>query len=372
MIELSAAEARRAVVNAHFAAPAAHAGEVLENERLIQLDGISRVDKAHRLTAASRLTARHKTPGYDGGLWNSAHPVSFETFTDVACLFPIADWPLFELSRRDFRDRMAAKGTTPPAELKDSILRIVADAEGGATIGDIEDGGPRGGSWGWSERQKAAEFMLWCGELVCTRRSGIKRLFDLPASRIPAHLMNAELSEERMLVGLVASALRALGVATVPDLRRHYRLTADQVRVGLEGAGAVVVRVEGWGEDAYALAEPETAEVATTPTRGSRLIGPFDNLLRNRKRAARIFGYEYLFEAYVPKAKRTYGAYVMSVLHGDRFVARADAQRIGRDLHLHRVFGESGVPARTVEAAAQRAGNHLAKQLGGELVRGEA
>ncbi|MBG6084959.1 DNA glycosylase AlkZ-like family protein [Zhihengliuella flava] len=371
MLELSAAEARRAVVNAHFAVPAAHASDVLENERLIQLDGISRVDKAHRLTVAARLSARHRAQGYDAGLWGSATARSFETFTDVACLFPLGDWPLFELSRRGFRDRMAAKGTTPPPELKDSILRIVADAEGGATIGDIEDGGPRGGSWGWSERQKAAEFMLWCGELVCTRRSGIKRLFDLPASRIPAHLLNAELSEQRMLTGLVASALRALGLATVPDLRRHYRLSADEVRRGLEGAGAVVVRVEGWGEEAYALAEPDTSVVPTTPSRGSRMIGPFDNLLRNRKRAARIFGYEYLFEAYVPQAKRTYGAYVLSVLHGDRFVARADAQRQGRDVHLHRVFGEPGVPGRIVDAAVRRAGNHLAKQLGGELVRSQ-
>ncbi|WP_102159281.1 DNA glycosylase AlkZ-like family protein [Zhihengliuella halotolerans] len=367
MIELSAAEARRAVVNAHFAPVAADALDVLRNERLLQLDGISRVDKAHRLAASARLPARRPAAAYDEALWNADEAVSFETFTDVACLFPIEDWPLFDLSRQWFRDHFAAKGSTPPPELKHDILRIVAGTEGGATIGDIEDGGPRGGSWGWSERQKAAEFMLWCGELVCTRRTGIKRLFDLPESRVPTHLFEARPHREEVLAGLVASALRALGVATVPDLRRHYRLSAKDVHTGLEGAGAVVVRVQGWGEDAYALGEPDIAPIATTETRGSRLIGPFDNLLRNRKRAARIFGYEYLFEAYVPKTKRQYGAYVMSVLHGDRFVGRADAQRTGRDVNLWRVFGEDGVPARSVRAAARRGGMHLARQLGGEL-----
>ncbi|GAA3709342.1 crosslink repair DNA glycosylase YcaQ family protein [Zhihengliuella alba] len=365
---LSAAESRRAVVNAHFTPEAGDALDVLRNERLLQLDGISRVDKAHRLTCGARLPARRRAQEYDDVLWSGGEAVSFETFTDVACLFPIEDWPLFERSRQWFRDRHAEEFADDLAGPRREVLRIAAEATDGATIGDLEAGAERGGNWSWSARQRAAEFMLWSGELVCTHRRGIKRVFDLPERRVPTHLLEARPSYDDACAGLIAAALRALGIATIADLRRHYRLTADEVRDGLEAAGAVVLDIEGWGEPGYALPDPDLSEVPVTQARGSRLIGPFDNLLRNRRRAARVFGYEYLFEAYVPAAKRVYGAYVMSVLDGDRFVGRVDAQREGRDLRLHGLYPEHGVTNRSFRAAARRAGTHLARQLGGDLV----
>jgi uncharacterized protein YcaQ len=54
------------------------------------------------------------------------------------------------------------------------------------------------------------------------------------------------------------------------------------------------------------------------------VLSPFDPALRDRKRAERLFGFDYRIEIFVPEAKRKYGYYVFPVMEGDRIVARVD------------------------------------------------
>ncbi len=54
------------------------------------------------------------------------------------------------------------------------------------------------------------------------------------------------------------------------------------------------------------------------------ILSPFDPLIIQRKRTAAFFGYEHLFEAYVPKAKRRFGYFTLPVLVGDEIVAALD------------------------------------------------
>lgn len=55
-----------------------------------------------------------------------------------------------------------------------------------------------------------------------------------------------------------------------------------------------------------------------------RVLNPFDPGMRDRKRLLFLFGFEYVNEIFVPKAKRRWGYYVYPVLEGDRMVARID------------------------------------------------
>ena len=76
-----------------------------------------------------------------------------------------------------------------------------------------------------------------------------------------------------------------------------------------------------------------------------RVLSPFDPVLRDRKRAQRLFGFDYRIEIFVPEARRKYGYYVFPILEGDRIVARVDmkAHRDQDVLCVRAVWPEEGV-----------------------------
>lgn len=92
----------------------------------------------------------------------------------------------------------------------------------------------------------------------------------------------------------------------------------------------------GWADDPALTREP--------PKR-LRVLSPFDPALRDRKRAARLFGFDYRIEVFVPEAQREYGYYVFPLLQGDRLVGRVD-MKAHRDLdvlHVTALWPERGV-----------------------------
>src|SRR5690606_23139037 len=83
------------------------------------------------------------------------------------------------------------------------------------------------------------------------------------------------------------------------------------------------VAIEGAGKQAH-WAAPESLEAAMPSGEPIHILSPFDPLVIQRKRLAHFFGYDHVFEAYVPKAKRRYGYFALPVLAGDRIVAAID------------------------------------------------
>jgi uncharacterized protein len=67
-------------------------------------------------------------------------------------------------------------------------------------------------------------------------------------------------------------------------------------------------------------------------------IAPLDPLVWDRTLLRDLFGYDYLWEVYVPEAKRKWGYYALPLLYGDRFVGRIEP-RIDRKAGVLRVIG---------------------------------
>jgi Uncharacterized protein conserved in bacteria len=142
--------------------------------------------------------------------------------------------------------------------------------------------GPGAGEWwDWSDVKVAVEWLLDIGEVVCVRRVGWRRVYDLPERVVPAGLLTRTASDEECLTRLVGRAGAALGVATRADLADYYRIKGEQVDSVVEAAGLIPVTVPGWKGGAWAdpmgLAGPVRGRHRTTllsPIRLTRMGSP--------------------------------------------------------------------------------------------------
>ncbi|MFI1380723.1 winged helix-turn-helix domain-containing protein [Embleya sp. NPDC020886] len=356
--ELTADQARRIVLAAQgfLGAPDRRTGVlgVLHALGAVQLDTISTLARSHELVPYARLGAVGR-PAVEAAYWSGE--TAFEYWSHAACVLPMDAWPDFAFRRRHHRDRGHLWGQRVTEEAYRNVLERLR-AEGPLTATGLGGAKNKGEWWDWSETKIAAERALAFGDVVCVRREGWKRVYDLPERVIPPALLAEEPDDAECVRRLVALAGRQLGVATRADLMDQYRLTRAEVDAALPDSGLVPVTVAGWGERAAREGTWADPAALAAPARGrhrNTLLSPFDALVWDRPRTARVFGgFEHRLEAYVPAAKRVHGYFVMPLLAGGRLVGRVDPAREGRTLVARRLSFEAGakVTERTLAAAA--------------------
>lgn len=358
-LALSAQDARTLAVAAQFGcADTTGSAAVLRRIGLLQLDALRRVDRAHRLTCLARMPADASVEMVDSQLWSPGPATAFETWVHAACLVPAEDWPLLRLAR----ERTLNRTKQPSPSAYTEILAIVGDSEHGVTIRELEGADRRTDGWDWSERKRAAEWLLWRGELICSERQANRRVYDLPERRLPKTTLQTELSREAILETLARRVLDSLGIATAHDIAIYYNLPPDDAAEGLALTNAIPITVEGWSEPAWMSAAAQLPHTASL--REPRLIGPFDNLIWDRDRARRLHTFDYSFEAYKPAHKRIYGHYVMGVLNtANQFLGRVDLQRKDGHLEVIQSFSETEVRNDDFLAATAAAVDVLTNQL---------
>ncbi|MEA3076576.1 MAG: uncharacterized protein QOF60_1484 [Actinomycetota bacterium] len=358
MEELSADEARRLFLWAQgLMGPADRkpgaVDRLLRTIGLVQLDTISVLARSHELVPYARLGAVGR-PAVEAAYW-SRPAKAFEYWAHAACVIPIEDWPWMAIRRREYlgpqRQRIATSKT-----YREVLARL---ADGPTTATDL-GGAKRGGPWwDWSDVKIAVEQLLHAGIVACVERRGWKRVYDLTERVIPAGLLAVEPTEQECRIELVRRAARHLGVGTRADLADYYRLKVSKMAAPLADAGLVPVRVKGWDPDQPAWADPAALDALRSGrVRGrhrTTLLSPFDPIVWHRSRTARVFGFDYLFEAYVPPAKRAHGYFTMPVLSGGRLVARVDPGRQGRTLVAKHVILETPAAAEPTMAALAEA-----------------
>lgn len=315
--------------------------DMLRRLGAVQLDTISVLARSHELVAYARLGALPRAE-IEAAYWSSP-PETFEYWGHANCILPIEAWPYFAFRRRT---RSATGKSWIKPEDDASIREVFARLrDGPITTADV--GGARAsqaGWWNWSEAKRALEWLYYRGEVVCTNRSGWRRMYDLPERAIPSHLLAHEPDDSACYSYLVAAAMKGLGIGTRRDIAAYFQLTGpshsaprngrELVDAAIEATGLVAVEVEGWDELAYAyertLSRPVTGEPRTT------LLSPFDSLVwapsRMLKRTERLFDFTYLTELYLPKEKRTHGYFVMPLLANGRLAGRVDPVRRGKTL----------------------------------------
>ena len=102
------------------------------------------------------------------------------------------------------------------------------------------------------------------------------------------------------------------------------------------------IEVEGIGGELRGMyVRPDIEELlASAPEAPPRVrfLSPFDPIVRDRKRAEWLFGFDFRIEIYVPAAQRKYGYYVYPMLERDRLIGRIEV-KANRDAGALDVIG---------------------------------
>ena len=353
---------------------------MLRRVSAVQLDTISVLARSHELVAYARLGPVGRD-AVENAYWPAKKPTTFEYWAHAACILPIADWPYYAWRRR----AITARGQRWHKVSEDACEQVLARLRDEGPLTATQLGGAKAGGpwWDWSEVKIAAEWLLDTGRAVCVRRTGWRRVYDLPERVIPAPARprsrptrNACPTWSGPPPGRSAWPPTRTSSSTCGSTSTGCACARPGARRGRRGGRARPghrARRPGGGcrgpsHRAGAAPRPAWADPAALAwlsaggrgTHRTALLSPFDSLIWDRKRTLRMFGYRHLFEPYVPKEKRERGYFTMPLLAGGQIAGWVDPARDGKTLVARNVLLEKPAAvapmARALAEAAQWVG----------------
>lgn len=324
------------------------AARAVEQLGYVQIDTISRVERAHHHTLWSRV------PGYQPGMLEELQAVDkrvFEYWGHEASYLPMQDYRFYLPRMRSFSDPAVGwhrhllekyQHMMPPI-----LERIRQDGPLGSKDFKKPAGGKQGSWWDWKPAKTALELLFWQGMLMVAERRGFQRVYDLTERVLPDWVDTHEPDENELAQFYVHRALRSQVVARAREIQLHLGgVTAALVKKGLENLmeSGEVIQLE-LAEDPrqpyFALSEILNEKGNLSSPR-VHILSPFDNVLIQRERTRRLFQFDFALECYLPAEKRKIGYFLLPILWGERFAGRMDTQadRKRKTLILHNLVLE--------------------------------
>lgn len=297
--------------------------EALRRLGYLQIDTISVVRRAHEHVLASRV------PGFQPRHLDELirRREAFEYWAHAAAFLPMEDFR-HALPRMQ---RLRAGGQHwigRDARVMDEVLDRIRD-EGPLQSRDFDaPDGHRGGWWSWKPAKRALERLFHEGALMVVERDGFAKSWDLTERVLPAHVDTRPPSLQAHADHLIERARLALGVFRPPHvtyLRRESGLR-PAVAAGLAAAveAGRLTRVRAAERDWYV--DRESLQTTARISNATRFLSPFDPLVLHRDRLARLFGFDFQLECYLPAPRRRYGYFSLPILQGATFIGRADCK----------------------------------------------
>jgi uncharacterized protein len=355
----------------------AAAYRVIERFGYLQLDTVAVAGaRSHALVLLARLPGLD--PAFAERLLEPGEPL-FEYWGHEASWLPIELYPLFAFRRREFTQHPwwgDVVGAHP--EVADTLRRRIRD--GGPLRSQEMEGRSGKGWWDLKVAKKVATALWSSGELAIRERVGFQRSYDLAERVIPERWRAVEVPVGEALERLLLLALQGHGWAATGTLARTWRLRNRPAEIAaalarLVGRGDVVpcafagergAQQSGWVRPAD-LELAARLETVRPRSDSGVLLSPFDPLLWDRARVARLFGFNQVLEIFKPAGQRAYGYYCMPVLAGERLVARLDLKADRRagvvrvlSCHLEEPAATPAERARTGEAIRTALARHAA------------
>ncbi len=299
----------------------------------VQLDTIQVVSRAHHHILWSR-NQHYREPMLDQLLEQDRS--IFEHFTHDASVIPMDYLPMWRRQFRRKKEQMDRPGwlkNPPDKSIQKAVLeRIRNEGPLSTHAFDTKVVGEKK-MWSRPPHKLALDYMWYSGELATSRRVNFTKFYDLAERVFPEDLYRTKMSDEEQIDWLCRAALDRMGFGTVGEIQRYWdALSAAEVRDWLASSASTLQTVEietahRGSMTAFSLADIEERIAGLKPaTSRLRILNPFDPVIRDRDRLARLFGFEYRVEMFVPAAKRIWGYYVYPILEGHRFVGRIEVK----------------------------------------------
>ena len=260
----------------------------------------------------------------------------FEAYSKGLSFVPAGEFAWFRVRS----SRRSLKVLADNADVAKRVLERIR-AEGPLSSLDFErEAGPTKDWFGAPTNAVRAVLEAYArtGVLGTARRDGHHRYYDVPERLLPADVLAHDLTLREQLRHKMLSRYRAHGLlgavgrgeGIFDDLGPAKPSGAypgrDALREELVELGELVpVEVEGLtGKRFVVRDEVELLEAPPEPPSSVAFVSPYDALVWDRRLLGSLFGFEYVWELYVPPAKRRWGWYVLPIVFRDRLVGRIE------------------------------------------------
>jgi uncharacterized protein len=367
-MDVAAEAARRFLVARQLLAPARSIDggpdgvlEVFRRLGSIQFDPLSVAGRNHDLVLHARVA------GYDPAWCDRLYERRelFEAYNKGLSLVPAREFPWFRANVSVNYPRILAEH----ADVAEQVLERIR-ADGPLSALDFER--RRGALVDWfgaptNVVRAVLEACTFTGVLGLARRDGNRRYYDLIERLLPPEILARRVPLREQLRHKLLSRYRAHGLLGIggggdifgglgpakPDPERPEHPGRTAVREELIQDGELVpVSVEGVRGKRFVLREEvELLEAPPEPPPSVAFLPPFDPVVWDRGLLGSLFGFDYVWELFVPPAKRRWGWYVLPILFRDRLVGRIEPRidRAERCVRVLDLWWEDSFEPRRVE-----------------------
>ncbi|MHC2621713.1 uncharacterized protein YcaQ [Bradyrhizobium huanghuaihaiense] len=293
----------------------------------VQIDTINVIERCHHHILFSRIPSYRRA---DLRQAQSADKCVFEYWTHALSYIPAGDFRFFLPAMREHR-REGHKwyASVKPADTR-KVMRLLR--AGPLTIRDIEDDVLTEKEHLWQSRKpskRALQLAFYTGVATISERQGMLKTYELMTRHFGWDKLPKPASNKDITAYLLDRALRSQGVVSLDSICHldapRKKAVAGMIATRVRRGELIPVAIEGAGKQEH-WAQPAVLEAGGEGPSPDlvHILSPFDPLIIQRKRTNLIFGYNHLFEAYVPKAKRKLGYFALPVLVGEEIVAALD------------------------------------------------
>ena len=297
----------------------------------IQLDQVAVAGLSHDLVLHARVADYE--PAWCDELYERRE--IFEAYNKGLSLVPAREFAWFRVS-----SERAQKVLDDNADVAKRVLERIR-AEGPLSSLDFErEAGPTKDWFGAPTNAVRAVLEAYArtGELGTARRNGHHRYYDVPERLLPAEVLAHDLTLREQLRHKMLSRYRAHGLLGTsghgegtfdylgPAKPQGIYPGRNALREELVEQGELVpVDVEGVSGKRFVVRDDvELLQAPPEPPPSVAFLSPYDALVWDRRLLGSLFGFDYVWELYVPPAKRRWGWYVLPILFRDRLVGRME------------------------------------------------